>query len=210
MDRSPEWWTAALTAGLLLIAIAQALLFLWQLRLLKRTVEDSSRAARAAESSVAAMRETATTQLRAYLCVERAWIEFPQPGYPKATVVIKNGGQTPARSVKHWIHQWCHEYPLRIELPTPPEDFVMTSDVMGPGGTHTMPIEHPSGSGPIVKEQFLDELGTAGATVYVYGEVRYSDVFGVERSTKYRLMYGGAQRSLGTSLKPCPDGNGAT
>jgi hypothetical protein len=195
--------------GLLIVAVVQAGLFLWQLVLLRKTVADSARAVHAAEGMLAATKEATTRQLRAYLFVDQAGIEFPEPGVPHSKVVVRNGGLTPALEVRHWMHQWCARYPLDGELPVPPDDMPLSIAVMGPGNTSNMAVAHPPGQ-MIVKPEYLAQLGTDVATVYVYGELQYLDVFGFERRTKYRLMYGGAKPGAGNHLKPYPGGNEAT
>ena len=196
----------AFTGGMLLIAAVQAGLFLWQLRLMRVSLSSAETAARSAESTVEIMRDTAQRQLRAYITVETAKIEFPEPGRPRSTVNYRNAGQTPAHDVQIWIHQWIACYPMGCELPHPPEDFVMAKALLGSGSFNTMVTEAPQ---PLAKDQFLDLIGTAEGTIYVYGEIRYKDVFGHGHYCKYKFMYGGSEPTRAGTLKPCPDGNEA-
>ena len=62
---------------------------------------------------------------------------------------------------------------------------------------------------PAVPAAAVSLLGTQHGTIYVYGEVRYRDIFGTERFTKYRLMYGGAEGERSGKMKPCDEGNEA-
>lgn len=202
-----DWWMVRLTAGAVFVAAIQGGLFLWQLTLMRRTAEDTRRAAVAAERSVETMARSARTQLRAYLCAQGATMKFPEPGKPSVTVVVKNSGATPALNVQHWIHQWVARYPLDDVLPEPPEDFVMSCDVLATNAWHTHTNTHP---GMIMKPGYLHEIGTSEGTIYVYGEIRYDDVFGDPHVTRYRMMYGGDERSIGDALKPCPEGNSMT
>jgi hypothetical protein len=161
------------------------------------------------------MGDTAQRQLRAYLCVPTALMKFQKPDLPEVQVHLKNSGQTPAYDVRGWIHMWIEDYPLKVTLPEPPQDFERSSEVMGPG---TLRIFVNARDVPIAGRS-LSLLGTPKGTIYVYGEVRYKDAFGVERYTKYRFIYGGSEgvrKSKPDSegvvtalLKPDRDGNDA-
>ena len=85
-------WLMYFTAGMCVIAFVQAFLFFWQLKLMKKSILVAEGAASAAAQSVETMRDTTRRQLRAYLSIDKANIEFPQPGVPRATVIIKNSG----------------------------------------------------------------------------------------------------------------------
>jgi len=200
-------WMLWVTAGLLIVAAIQACFFLVQLQLMKRSMRVAETVASATEDSVNIMRDTAARQLRAYIAIDRAWIEFPEPGVPKVTVTIKNAGQTPAHNLRHWIHQWIERYPLSIELPEPPDGFVMSSSILGSGATHEMQILHPQ---QIIKPCCIHEIGTPEGTIYVYGAVTYQDVFGNEHFMKYRLMHGGSNQARPGYLSPCEAGNEAS
>jgi hypothetical protein len=189
---------------MLLVAAVQAFLFLFQLRLMRKSLESAADATRVAQSTLAIMKDTAQRQLRAYISVTAAKIEFPEPGRPKSTLTFKNAGQTPAHNVQVWIHQWAAEYPLEVTLPTPPDDFVMAKSTLGAGAHNHIANEAPQ---PIFKTSHLDLVGTAQGTIYVYGEISYSDVFGNRHVQQYRLMYGGSEPVVPGALKPCVDGN---
>ncbi|MWV13566.1 hypothetical protein F3I62_15800 [Pseudomonas sp. R-28-1W-6] len=200
-------WMLWVTAGMLFVAVIQAGFFFIQLQLMKRSMRVAETATTATENSVNIMRDTAARQLRAYIAVERAWIEFPEPGIPKVTVIVKNAGQTPAHNLRHWIHQWIERYPLSIELPEPPEDFVMSSSILGSGATHEMQITHPQ---QIINPCCIHEIGTPEGTIYVYGAVTYQDIYGNEHFMKYRLMHGGSTQARPGYLSPCEAGNEAS
>lgn len=80
----------------------------------------------------------------------------------------------------------------------------MSKSFLGSGDTHIMCIEHPM---PIIRDQFLDQIGTPEGTIYVYGQVTYKDIFGEKQYLKYRLMYGGPKKSPKGWLSPCEEGN---
>lgn len=197
--------TAYFTGGLLLVAAAQALLFLFQLKLMRKSLDSAVDATKVAQSTLALMKDTAQRQLRAYISITAAKIEFPEPGRPKSTLTFKNAGQTPAHDVQVWIHQWVAAYPLDVTLPTPPCDFVMAKSTLGAGAYCHM-INEAQHS--IVNAPYLGLVGTSEGTIYVYGEISYFDVFGVRHTQKYRLMYGGSEPVVPGVLKPCTSGNG--
>ena len=207
LDASRVDWMLCVTAGLLIVAAVQACFFYVQLQLMRRSMRVAEKVAYATEDSVNLMRDTAVRQLRAYIAIDRAWIEFPEPGVPKVTITIKNSGQTPAHNLRHWIHQWIEKYPLSIELPEPPDGFVMSSSILGSGATHEMQILHPR---KIINPSRIHEIGTSKGTIYVYGAVTYQDVFGNEHYMKYRLMYGGSDQARSGHLSPCEAGNEAS
>ena len=60
---------------------------------------------------------------------------------------------------------------------------------------------------PPVPDNAVHLLGTPAGTIYVYGQIRYTDVFRAKRVTNYRLMYGGAEGVRGGLLKYDVDGN---
>ena len=204
--------TTILTLLLFIAAACQIGLFWWQLRLIASTVSDTRKSAEAAEriatatmASVGQMRDTAQRQLRAYLCIAGGQMRFPSPDAPEAEVMIKNFGQTPAYNVRQWIHMWITDHPLRAALPEPPQDFKMSVDVLGPGSYSTMLMPKQ----PPVPAASIPLLGTSEGTIFIYGEVRYRDVFGKDRFTKYRLIYGGQAGVHDGRLKPDSEGNEA-
>jgi hypothetical protein len=92
------------TVGLVVVGIAQASLFLWQLKLIRQSSADTKEAARAAGDSAKAARDsvelarkTTERELRAYVMVDNA--VFVQPDGPDGRtyihVTLKNFGRTP-------------------------------------------------------------------------------------------------------------------
>jgi hypothetical protein len=110
-----DWWTMVGTVGsaafaglLFFVAVGQAALFIWQLRLIKESQRDTTLAAEAAnksaiaaENSVALAKDTAARQVRAYVLISGARLVFGTLGtMPFGRVEIKNTGQTPAYKVR--------------------------------------------------------------------------------------------------------------
>ena len=158
------------------------------------------------EATVGSARETAMYELRAYVHVDTAEINVENRNAPSIKVTARNFGRTPAMNVRHWIHMWTEKYPLLGPdiLPVPPDGFQMATSVLPPGGHHQMPINREP---PPLPDIVASLLGTPEATLYVYGEISYRDVFGENRNTRYRLMYGGPEPVDEKHLKPDVDGN---
>jgi hypothetical protein len=197
----PDWW-------LVCIALLTGLAIVYQAREMTRATKEMKAAGKLAS-------DTAERQLRAYVCVDSALLKFPQPDVPEAQIHFKNCGQTPAYDVRGWIHTWFDECPLKVVLPSAPADLRKGTETLAPG-RHSIFVAPKK---PPLPPQFLQILGTPKFTLYVYGEVRYKDIFGMERSTKYRLIHGGAEgvRSVRDKqgvetwlLKPDAEGNDAT
>lgn len=184
-------WLDILTATLALVGILQLCVFGWQGLQLRRTV--------------GVMEDARNRQLRAYVCVAGAVMNFQSKENPEVQVEIKNFGVTPAYNLRHWIHTWIERYPLNVSLPTPSDDFQMAESILPPTGTHIMVLSRPL---PIPAHA-LPMIGTPEGTIYVYGEIRYRDAFGAERYTRYRLIYGGEEGLRGGLLKPDTQGNEA-
>jgi hypothetical protein len=55
-----------------------------------------------------------------------------------------------------------------------------------------------------------ESLANGGHVIYVYGEIRYRDVFGRKQWTKYRYMIGGPVGVRGEQMAGCEEGNEAT
>ena len=158
------------------------------------------------EATAGSAGETAMHELRAYVHVDAAEINVENRNAPSINVTARNLGRTPAFNVRHWIHMWTEKYPLIGPdiLPVPPDGFQMTTSVLPPNGHHQLPINKVP---PPLSDIIASLLGTAEATLYVYGEISYRDVFGEERITRYRLMYGGGEPVDDKHLKPDFDGN---
>jgi hypothetical protein len=140
-----------------------------------------------AKATLAQMQDAAERQLRAYICVDSATLKFPEANVPEAQIHLRNCGQTPAYDVSGWIHTWFAEYPLKEVLPSAPDDLRKGIEPLASGRISIFVAPRK----PPLPPENLARLGTAQFTMYVYGEIRYKDIFGKERFTKYRLVHGG-------------------
>jgi hypothetical protein len=59
-------------------------------------------------------------------------------------------------------------------------------------------------------DQHRTALANGTGIIYVYGEIRYRDVFGLKHWTKYRYMIGGPVGLRGEQMAGCEEGNEAT
>jgi hypothetical protein len=127
-----------ITMGLLVVGFAQAILFLWQLSIINKSLADTKEAADAARDSAKASgdavtlaRQSAETQLRAYMSVTRATISnVVVDKIPEIEIETINSGQTPA--YKACItYKYCLAYfPFREEITQPEKE---SSSTIGPG-----------------------------------------------------------------------------
>jgi hypothetical protein len=144
---------------------------------------------RATQALVKGAEATAKRQLRAYVLLESAKIKHVAVGEkPKATVKIKNFGQTPAYQLTHWAAMEYATFP-RTEDP----------DMSDPEG---MPIAHIGQGGRLAKEVPLDNgselsgeqfeaINSGKAALYLIGRAAYVDAFGDVQSTEYIVFVGG-------------------
>ncbi len=189
-----------------LVTIAAVVVYVVILYVYFRQLVEMRKSADAARDYARIASDTAQRQLRAYVNVDSAAIDLTHPAAPKATVVFKNFGHTPAYDVQIWIHMWIEVHPLAIDLPTPPANFRMGKDILAPGRPRISQITKY----PPVSPEAVPLLGTPQGTIYVYGEVRYRDAFGNDRWTKYRLIWGGPEGvPLTSSLQADSEGNEA-
>jgi hypothetical protein len=139
--------------------------------------------------------------LRAYVGVEDHKLSNIASGQkPHWEVVIKNFGQTPATDLSYWAYSIIDavENPQKLVRQTFSHDTVLLpSDRITFINDVSSPLPEPAVNGLATNMRF-----------YVYG-VQYHDVFGVERCTKFRLMYGGevAMRLSVPRMGAAPEGN---
>jgi hypothetical protein len=185
-DRMLVWFTGVLALGTL--ALGAATILLW----------------RATRQLVIEARENAERQLRAYLGVESSSINYPQGSQPVAALTFKNYGNTPA--YEFTINSGIGMAPSFDALPPPlPERLGEPRGVLSPGATAVLVRTGPV---PLGREQ-LAMLADGRSTIFVYGEVRYTDAFKKRRALKYRLMTGGSAGLRGNALSSCEQGNDA-
>jgi hypothetical protein len=164
------------------------------------------------------LKDSAQRQLRAYVMGESGTIvniANPIPAFlgqvfsdtgaaitnlacgPIAYVQIKNTGQTPAFEVEHWGNICVREFPLTATLPSEINGTRtnLIRSVLGAGIPSTKTLFH----GPLLTEQQIANLRAGTAAIYVYGEIRYTDIYKKTHFTKYRLMHHVLGGAIGVS-----------
>lgn len=199
--------------GLLVgVGIAQAGLFFWQLRLIRKGLADTKGAADAARESVELARKTAQRQLRAYVGVSDARVVSSDNGSTfDVEIELTNAGQTPALRVTHQMAvglQIFRDKPLnfttsergRGEAPIPP------------GGTFILKrpiaIAGPSGVGAVGPQK----------VIFGWGRVDYRDIFDAPQNIEFRFRsgepirayVGDTMRTVGWKMEAEDQGNTAT
>jgi hypothetical protein len=147
----------------------------------------------------------AEKQLRAYVSVESSSLVLAfGSSQPEAAVTFKNYGNTPA--YEFTINSGIGMAPSFEELPPPsPEQPGEPRGVLSPGATAVLVR-----TGPVpLHPEHLAMLADGRSTIFVYGEVRYTDVFKKRRVLKYRLMTGDRIGRNRNALLSCDKGNDA-
>jgi hypothetical protein len=206
---------ALLTLGLLVVAAVQASLFVWQLRLLGKSVSDAGRSATAAEISAdaatAAVKQsdqTARTQLRGYVGVIAIELDIRtlndinyQPHQPKAgsragdeiRLTMKNFGATPASQVHAWINWIFGPFGSRLPSEFDFPDFGREQESLDLRPIWTKPTLFPGQTRkqPVSVNDargFHRALRKEGSA-FVYGHIDYVDVFGAPHQTLFCFYY---------------------
>lgn len=147
---------------------------------------------------------TSRAQLRAYVFLESGEIiDAVAGGQPKAHIVVKNYGQTPAYKFRLVGGMGVAE--SFATLPPPTGDPHGTLGVLAPTGTFHWFMAAPG----VLSNDLYAELADGRKTLYVYGEVHFRDAFGNPRTRKYRTMFGGVAGIQSNHLASCQEGNEA-
>lgn len=160
------------------------------------------------ERIIAQMKETEVRDLRAYVGVSKALLNFQNPQKPVAMVEIQNFGKTPAYKVQQWVAITMGPHPVNGVLPDFPSTpsrsvYVISPDIKT---VNSAALKKPIPQGTTI--------GTPEHTIYVYGRVVYEDVFKNAWHTDYRFIFGGPEGGLiykegGLNLGAmCPDSEG--
>jgi hypothetical protein len=179
------------TSLLVVVGVFQLGLFAWQLTLIRKSLAPAEKAANAAQRAADVLP-----------IVERAYVfmvpelEFWDP-VPHSSGVgtyssrigvkfkIENHGKTPA--VIESI-----DARLRVLLEAPDNRLhlianVMTGEKIIPSGGHWVPDTSPRNCN--VSEGDADDMSNRRAAIWFYGSILYKDMFGNERTTRFRWSY---------------------
>src|ERR1019366_6432059 len=141
---------------------------------------------------------------RAYVLVEASEIRYLAQQRPvEVWISIKNNGLTPAFELERWATIFATKFPhTKFERAA----FSNARSVLGPSGAVDF--------GPIRMSRdltFAESEEVAGGTmaIYVYGEIRYCDIYQKVRCTNFRLMYRGtgSRPAAPAPLEQLPEGN---
>lgn len=150
---------------------------------------------------------TARRQLRAYVFITQTEISgVAAHTQPVSQLVIRNTGQTPAHDVVVYGNMIFDEFPLKKDLPVLVfSDPQLTKENLGPGSER---YKWEYALVPLTEEQ-INLMNAGTHALYVYGEIRYCDVFRKKRYTKYLYYTGGNMGIRGNILGGYPEGNKA-
>ncbi len=190
-------WLAIFTAALFAAAGIQVGLFWWQLRLIRDEAKETAAAAIiSAIQADAQMKET-----RAYIFTNSARITNYGAGeIVKAELFLKNTGKTPAHTVRFKGKIGVDIFPSS-EFPP-----VAVVKPMGTIGQGQEIVQHCAMQIALNKEQF-DSIESGKSAVYFVGETTYTDIYGINCWTKFRLYYGGNNLSASRAMATYETGN---
>lgn len=160
---------------------------------------------RATRALVKGAERTSELQLRAYLHVKRAGATRDTDGVLWARVEIQNFGQTPAYDVVQWIGIAGVSDGDTPNIARPSDNVKTAKGIIAPGSNTEFIIPTHDRLGP-EKEA---ALRSGKATIYVFGEIEYRDIFKTNHVTKFKMFLSGEGAAEGR-FKNCEDGNEAT
>jgi hypothetical protein len=178
-------WLAVFTCALVVISGCQ-IYFLTRADKTARISADAAKdAAEAMRRSVTVSADTAKRQLRAYVNVATASVYDPaDPERRKVAIEIKNFGHTPAHKNIIWVSVTVREYPLEKD----------TLQKELPGNVRSASESLPAGRTSVIEVSVPPQSGWAEAriregtgAIYASGQITYTDVFGDDQVTKFRL-----------------------
>lgn len=210
-DLQAQWeaanWTkyAAIAAWFGTIIAFIGIWFIWRtLKANVDAVQAATRAAVAAEASVAVAEDTAKRQLRAYLAVVGCSIEETDSGFT-LSAILKNTGQTPAFNTRVMAESFGGPYPLQAEKPHPAPDGQFGATIGAAAEMHT--VQRIFTDTP---KAVLENLKTGKFGLWIQGTCTYEDCFNAPHTTKFRYVFGGRLAdSDGFALHADREGNEA-
>jgi hypothetical protein len=141
--------------------------------------------------------------LRAYVMPFQMALKLTPDNHVSATVIIKNFGQTPARHFRGWDCLAVRDFVTKdahlvdpTDLPPWPNSDKLSSLTLAQGDTTTVsPVYFCDGNdGPINRILTTDEVASVrgnSKAIYIYGNIKYDDVFGNPHWTNYRRLSSG-------------------
>jgi hypothetical protein len=177
-DGLAQWAMAA-------AAVLSLLISGWAVWLVKRTFDKTAEAVATAREANATARELGEAQVRAYVtCTECEVSKIGVGLKPRANLKFKNSGQSPAANVRIKVAVRTDRFPQS-------EHVVVlawsTEDTRGMAAGGEVPVEQ-SAKVPMTEETFAQFQGD-GLAIYVFVELSYIDVFGMQNDVEQRFVY---------------------
>jgi hypothetical protein len=149
-------------------------------------------------------------QLRAYISVGETTVRGLEYGStPIATVKLQNSGQTPAYDVHSGASMAIRECPLTHELPGFDWAKPRSKQTIGPNMFIFKQHDRFAG-GALLGEEPMRTVTSPNGAFYMFGEVRYTDIFGYHWYTRWRFFVGCGSHERGIPLAYPDEGNDAT
>jgi hypothetical protein len=131
---------------------------------------------------------TTRAETRAYVMVAEAHLENIEAGQiPRAVIIIKNFGQTPAYQLTQWARVGIEVSPLKNAPPEVKKDKKSPTRVLPPQGEITIRPVYKAA----LKADAIAALKAGTHAVYVEGRIEYRDAFNRTQHTSYLLFSGG-------------------
>jgi hypothetical protein len=164
----------------------QAFIYNSQLQEMKRSTDAATKAAIAAEQSIALAKASTQLDQRAWVAVTSITTKQPEIGQPyKPVIVVKNSGKTFAKKMRFagsWRLMPKGTYPdFAEEDRTLREGADGSGFILAPNSEHNLtdvartPLSEEEGSG----------YKSGDLQMFVYGKITYADVFGCEHWTTF-------------------------
>lgn len=139
---------------------------------------------RATHQLVTDAEKNAQIQLRAYVSMMHSEkISLSEDGSLTVSVIAKNHGNTPAFNLMCSLKIDLHKWPLEIKLDSPTFPEHASKSTLSPGESIHSFVE-PRDK---LNQKQIEAINRENGAIVVWGEVRYTDVFGKPRKTSLCL-----------------------
>ena len=143
------------------------------------------------------IKDNAQRQLRAYVFVSERFIKIDEATDAlRVNILVKNFGLTPARDVTIAPCVAIRDIPPSSSLNDYLLDITISKSIITPGGDVRRrgpyfcddPPPDPDATPRNLTTDERAEIKSGKKAIYVYGEIRYKDVFDKDRWTRYRFF----------------------
>lgn len=181
-----EWAYALylLTIAGLIISSAGLTFLFWSLRQTRVAIRSALIGNRLSLKAIKQEQSNAQKGLRAYVGIDSVKILYTLNNIATTRIILKNTGQTPARDVLAVIHNDILDLPA--EESSFPIVFTMAKSKTSMERDGFSKLEIPTIDK--VDEFSMSKMQVDRTAIFVWGEVRYKDVFGDEWFTRYRFQ----------------------